>query len=158
MQVNTFRYPEGLSRGVRRECPPLSSCFVPTVVSYPGHSYANLDDSYGWYNWFLRTHFVRGRNSFSSTQTAFHLYLWRNIESGTRPVSCLVKGAKGQMIKRHFTHARPRVSGALFAAVGSFIRGNDREILVPWTHRSHQETANEKSCYMMHSSQSAAVL
>ena len=44
------------------------------------------------------------------------------------------------------------------AAVGSFIVGNDREILVPWTHRSHQETANEKSCYMMHSSQSAAVL
>ena len=46
----------------------------------------------------------------------------------------------------------------LFAAVGSFIVGNDREILVPWTHRSHQETADEKSCYMMHSSQSAAVL
>ena len=46
----------------------------------------------------------------------------------------------------------------LVAAVGSFIVGNDREILVPWTHRSHQETANEKSCYMMHSSQSAAVL
>ena len=38
-------------------------------------------------------------------------------------------------------------------SVGSF----DREILVPWTHRSHQETANEKSCFMMHSSQSAAV-
>ena len=46
----------------------------------------------------------------------------------------------------------------LIAAVGSFIVGNDREILVPWTHRSHQETANEKSCYMMHSSQSATVL
>ena len=46
----------------------------------------------------------------------------------------------------------------LFAAVGSFIVRNDREVLVPWTHPSHQETANEKSCYMMHSSQSAAVL
>ena len=46
----------------------------------------------------------------------------------------------------------------IIAAVGSFIVGNYREILVPWTHRSHQETANEKSCYMMHSSQSAAVL
>ena len=119
MQVNTFRYPEGLCRGVRRECPPLSSCFVPTVVSYPGHSYANSDDSDGSYpsNWFLRTHFVRSGISFSSTQAAFHLYLWRNIEARTGPVSCLVKGAKGQMVKRHFSHARPRVSGALLIQV-----------------------------------------
>ena len=60
---------------------------------------------------------VRGGNSSSSTQTAFHLYLWRNIESRTGPVSCLVKGAKVQMVKRHFTHARPRVSGALLIQV-----------------------------------------
>ena len=83
MQVNTFRYPEGLSEGVRRGCPPLGSCFVPMVVSYPGHSYANSDGSDDSYpsNRLLRSHFVRGGNSLSSTQTAFHLHLWRNIES-----------------------------------------------------------------------------
>ena len=59
-----------LPRGVRRGC-PLTNCFVSTVVSYPGHSYLNSNDSYPS-NWLFHTHFVCGGNSFSSTQTAFH--------------------------------------------------------------------------------------
>ena len=41
------------------------------VISYPGDSYPNSDDSYPS-NWLFRTRFVCGGNSFSSTQTAFN--------------------------------------------------------------------------------------